>query len=62
MNTDKDNYLADMNMNTVFNFKSNMDMNTDNYLNPDIFEIQISGKKVHYMFFYWGFNVDYESN
>jgi hypothetical protein len=36
-------FLSDMNTNTIFNFESDTDTNTDNYLDPDIFEIRISG-------------------
>jgi hypothetical protein len=40
MNSDTDKFLSDTN--TVFNLESVMDMNTENYPDPDIFEIQIS--------------------
>jgi hypothetical protein len=41
-NTDTDNFLSDMNMNMVFNLEPDTYMNTDNYQDPDIFEIRIS--------------------
>jgi hypothetical protein len=42
MNMDNDNFLADMNENTIFNLESDTDMNTDIYPDPNVFEIQIS--------------------
>jgi hypothetical protein len=42
INTDIDNFLSNTNMNMVFNLKPDMNMNTYNYTDPDIFEIRIS--------------------
>jgi hypothetical protein len=35
-------FLSDTNMDTVFNLEPDTDTNTDNYPDPDIFEIRIS--------------------
>jgi hypothetical protein len=43
MNADTDNFLSNTNKNTVFNLEPDTDTNTDNYPDPDIFEIRISG-------------------
>jgi hypothetical protein len=42
MNTNIDSFLVDISMNMVFNLELDTNTNTDDYLDPDIFEIWIS--------------------
>jgi hypothetical protein len=42
MNLDTDIFLSNMSKNTIFNLDSNIDTNTDNYSDLNIFEIWIS--------------------
>jgi hypothetical protein len=44
-NSNTDNFLSDLNTNKVFNLEPDMDTNTDNYPDPDIFKILIFNKR-----------------